>query len=78
MIKDGALEGVDYILGLHNRPVQDIPDGTLTPAVNHSALAQVVIDIEGKSSHGARPHLGVNAAETAAVPDRMPSSQGAA
>ena len=67
VIKDGALEGVDYILGLHNRPVQDIPDGTLTPAVNHSALAQVAIDIEGKSSHGARPHLGVNAAETAAV-----------
>lgn len=67
VMEDGALEGVDYIIGVHNRPVQDIPEGTLTPAVNHAAVAQVAITIDGQSCHGARPHLGVNAAETAAV-----------
>ena len=65
MIDAGVFEGVDYALGLHVRPIQEIHAGGMTPALYHGSTAWVKIDIEGVNSHGARPHLGVNAIETA-------------
>ena len=37
VMKDGAIDDVDIALGLHVRPVQDIPAGTCCAAVRHSA-----------------------------------------
>ena len=67
IIDAGVLEDVDIALGLHIRPVQDIAFGEMSPAVRHAASTFVNIVINGLSSHGARPHLGVNAIEAAAV-----------
>ena len=67
VIDAGVIKDVDIALGLHVRPVQDIPFGELSPAVRHAASTFVNITITGLSSHGARPHLGVNAIEAAAV-----------
>lgn len=67
IIKAGAIEDVDIIFGLHIRPVQDIPLGKISSAVKHASSAFAKIIITGKTAHGSRPHLGVNAIETAAA-----------
>ena len=67
VMKDGVIDDVDIALGLHVRPVQDIPAGTCCAAVRHSASTFLCVEIEGKSAHAARPHLGVNCAEAAAL-----------
>ena len=60
MIKEGVLDGVDYLVGAHVRPIQDLEVGTLCPAVNHTASCPCDIYIHGKSAHASRPHLGIN------------------
>lgn len=67
VIKSGAIADVDIMLGLHVRPVQDIPYGTLSPAVKHASSTFAKIVVKGKNCHGSRPHLGVNAIEAAAA-----------
>ena len=37
IINAGVLEDVDFAVGLHIRPVQDLPFGKLSPAVHHSS-----------------------------------------
>ena len=66
-VKAGVLDDVDYALGCHIRPVQDIPAGTLCAAVRHSASTFGEIHIHGRAAHGSRPHLGINCAEAAAM-----------
>lgn len=65
VIEDGGLEGVDMIMGLHIRPSQDMPCGRISPAVKHASSSVAVVEVIGKSCHGSRPHLGVNAIEAA-------------
>ncbi len=65
MIDAGVLDDVDYVLGSHIRPIQDLPVGTACPAVNHSASSTKYVEIEGRSAHAARPHLGVNVIDVA-------------
>lgn len=66
IIDAGVLEGVDLALGLHIRPAQDIPFGTLSPAVKHSSSTFVKVELRGRSCHASRPHLGINTIEAAA------------
>ena len=67
IIDAGVLEDVDMALGLHIRPVQDIPFGTLSPGVKHSSSTFVKVVLHGRSAHASRPHLGVNTIEAAAA-----------
>jgi amidohydrolase len=63
LIDAGILESphVDAIIGLHVMP--DIPSGEigLCPGPLMAGVAWVYITIEGKSSHGAFPHQGIDA-----------------
>ncbi len=65
IIDAGVIDDVDIALGMHVRPIQDIEDGTLAPAVKHSASTFIHVHIEGVGTHASRPHLGVNALEAA-------------
>ena len=61
MIKDGAANGLKYILGVHVYPdlsvgTIGIKEGSLT-----AAAGELKVEIIGKSGHGARPHEGVDA-----------------
>lgn len=67
MIEAGVLKDVNIALGLHIRPKQDIPYGTIAPAVMHSSSTFARIIVKGVSCHASRPHLGVNTVETAAA-----------
>jgi len=61
MIKDGILDGVDMILGLHVYPY--LPTGQIgyKYGVMMASADIFSIEIYGKSAHGARPHEGVDA-----------------
>ncbi len=67
MIQSGKLAELSDIVGIHIRPEQDCKLGEATPALRHSAAAPVRIHIKGLTSHGSRPHLGINAVETAVL-----------
>jgi len=64
-IKTKTLDELDEIIGIHLRPIQEAKFGEATPALHHGASKLVKIKISGSSSHGARPHLGVNSIEIA-------------
>lgn len=61
MFKDGAVDDVDILIGMHVRPIQECRAGQAAPALYYSSSAHVIIDIHGKQSHGARPYLGISA-----------------
>jgi amidohydrolase len=66
MIAGGAVDGLDYFFGGHLRPIQECRMGQATASLRHGASQMAKIMITGKTSHGARPHLGVNAINVAA------------
>lgn len=67
MLKSGRLSDVDEMVGLHLRPIQEARLDEASPALMHGSSYVVNIAVEGRSAHGARPHLGVNAVDAAAA-----------
>jgi amidohydrolase len=65
MIKGGAIEDVDMILGVHLRPIEELKMGQATPALYHCASQRLKGVFHGVQAHAARPHLGVNAINAA-------------
>ncbi|MFP3255818.1 MAG: amidohydrolase [Thermoplasmata archaeon] len=60
MIEEGALEGVDYILGMHVWP--ELPEGTVgyRSGPFFAAADTFTLDIIGKGGHGAKPDMTVD------------------
>lgn len=67
LLAGGALDDVDMVLGLHLRPQEEAKLGEATPAMYHAASQRLKAVIHGVRAHGARPHLGVNAIDAAAL-----------
>lgn len=67
MLSKGILDDVDYLYGVHLRPIQEIPDGTASAAICHGAAALIKGAIRGEDAHAARPHLGQNSIEVASA-----------
>ncbi len=67
LLKLGVLDDVDYLYGVHLRPIQEIPDGTASAAICHGAAGMIHGTIHGQDAHAARPHLGQNAIEVCAA-----------
>jgi len=65
MIKGGAIDDLDMLIGLHLRPIQECQKGSAVAAMYYSASATLKVTVTGAPSHGARPHLGVNALDAA-------------
>ncbi|MDO5531203.1 amidohydrolase, partial [Sutterella sp.] len=61
MLKAGVFDDVEYALGAHIRPIQDVPAGKLCAAVRHTSSSTLWVEIQGRQAHASRPHLGVNA-----------------
>lgn len=66
LVEKGALDGVDFLYGVHLRPIQELVSGQAAPAILHGAACFLEGEIRGLAAHAARPHLGVNAIEVAA------------
>lgn len=60
-VKDGVLDGVRRVFGLHT--AYDLPVGTvgLKPGLNNASVDHFKIVIHGKAAHVATPQLGVDA-----------------
>lgn len=67
MIKQGIVDDVDCLLGIHLRPIQEISYGQAAPAIYHSATALLKGQIKGLQAHAARPHLGINVIDSLAA-----------
>ncbi len=67
MIEAGVLDGLDILLGIHLRPIQEARTGQATPALCHGAGTILAATLTGRPAHGARPHLGINAIDAAAA-----------
>ncbi|WP_077623627.1 amidohydrolase [Sediminibacillus massiliensis] len=61
MTEAGVLNDVDYLIGYHLRTNHECEVGQMAPALYHSAGLKITGEIEGKTAHGGRPHLGINA-----------------
>lgn len=72
LVKKQVVDDVDFLYGVHLRPIQEIPDGTAASSILHGAAATLSGSIQGDDAHGARPHLGTNAIEVAtAIVDHL-------
>ncbi|SDD05196.1 amidohydrolase [Paenibacillus sp. UNCCL117] len=66
LIEAGCLEQVDYLLGIHLRPVKELAYGQVSSAIYHGACAVLKGSVAGRQAHAARPDDGVNAIEAMA------------
>ena len=66
-LASGKLKGIEEMISLHLRPMSEVKFGEAVAGIAHSAACQLQVTLRGKSSHGARPHQGVNVAETAGL-----------
>lgn len=67
MIKDGALDCVKFLGGIHVRPQMEVEMGMAAPVIQHSSNATITGNIKGVQAHAARPEEGNNPIEAAAV-----------
>ncbi|HEX7066003.1 MAG TPA: M20 peptidase aminoacylase family protein [Bacillales bacterium] len=67
MVDKGVVDDVDYLYGVHLRPIQEAKHGEAAPAIVHGAARLLQGEIIGDDTHGARPHLGVNAVDVGAA-----------
>lgn len=63
MMEKGVIDDVDFLYGVHLRPIQELRSGYASPAILHGAAQIIDGEIKGVAAHAARPHLGVNAIE---------------
>lgn len=63
MIDKNVMDGVDYLFGVHLRPIQETAGGRAAPVIVHGASKKYSGTIHGEDAHAARPHLNHNAIE---------------
>jgi amidohydrolase len=66
MIAQGALDGVDFILGQHMMPLYAAGDVVVTEGAAMAAADAFVLRIVGRGGHGAYPHTSIDAVQVAA------------
>jgi amidohydrolase len=67
MMKDGALENVAYLFGVHVRPEFEVPYQKAAPVILHGSVGIIKGTIKGLQAHAARPKDGINAIEIASI-----------
>ncbi|RTR35195.1 amidohydrolase [Robertmurraya yapensis] len=66
IIDAGVVDDLNFLLGLHVRPIQEMPFGKASPAIYHGATTLLKGEIKGVQAHGARPNLGINVVDSLA------------
>ncbi|WP_230203639.1 M20 peptidase aminoacylase family protein [Bacillus massiliigorillae] len=67
MVEKQVVDDVDFLYGVHLRPIEEVKDGQAAPAIIHGAAKFIKGEIIGTDAHGARPHQGQNAIEVGAA-----------
>lgn len=63
LVEKGIAKDIDYLYGVHLRPIQELEYGNASAGISHGAGTLLKGRISGHDTHGARPHLGVNVIE---------------
>lgn len=58
MIADGAAEGIDWAITLHNKPELAAGEIALTRGASTASSDEFDVTVHGVSTHAARPHMG--------------------
>jgi amidohydrolase len=66
MVRNGALEGVDAVIGLHVDPNLTVGQAGVTAGPRTAFCQDFMIEVRGRGGHGARPHATVDPIATAA------------
>lgn len=66
-VDQGVVDPLQFLFGMHVRPLIELEDGTYSPALHHGAAKLFTGEIHGVEAHGARPEQGANAIEAAAA-----------
>lgn len=67
IVEKGVVDSLEYLFGVHVRPIIELPDGVHAPALYHGGAKLITGTIKGVEAHGARPEQGINAIEVAAA-----------
>src|SRR5476649_1483329 len=62
MVKDGLMDrfAIEEVYGMHNYPGLPVGEFALRPGALMAAADRILIEIEGKGGHAARPHYSVD------------------
>jgi amidohydrolase len=62
MVQDGLMErfGIEQVFGMHNYPGLAVGQFALRPGPLMAAADRLVIEIEGRGGHAARPHIAID------------------
>ena len=60
LVRDGAMEGVDYVFALHVAPELQVGTVSLSGGVQNASSDTFSIEITGKGTHGATPQNGID------------------
>ena len=66
VVEEGIIDSLDYLFGIHLRPIEEAAMGQASPSIEHGSAASLEFKIAGDDAHGARPHLNHNAIEIGA------------
>lgn len=66
-LQSGKLDDIEDFFSLHLRPRSEAKFGEAAAGIAHSGACPLKVILRGKSSHGARPHQGINVAEVAGL-----------
>lgn len=61
LVNKGIADDIDYLYGMHLRPIEELRTGQFSPVIAHGAAKFFKGTIKGDDAHGARPHLNANA-----------------
>src|SRR5699024_10876959 len=67
VIETEIIEPLQYLFGMHVRPLVELERGTCSASILHGAARLIKGEINGVEAHGARPEQGTNAIEVAAA-----------
>ncbi|MCK9918270.1 M20 peptidase aminoacylase family protein, partial [Microbacteriaceae bacterium K1510] len=67
LVEKGMVDDIDYLYGVHLRPIQEMENGYAGPAIYNGAAMFIYGEIIGVAAHAARPHLGINVIEVASA-----------
>lgn len=63
VLETRVLDGIEYLYGMHVRPLEELKLGKFSPSIRHGASKMIKGEIKGTDAHAARPHLTSNAIE---------------
>jgi amidohydrolase len=64
IIEKSIIKDVDYLLGIHLRPIQEMKFGYASPGIYHGATTLLKGEVRGLQAHGSRPNLGINVVDS--------------